>query len=87
MNQPEISYCGKVPWFDEIGDVYEPCIYTERRGVGRTRGGGLGASFVADVTPARQSAGGYGNRLRLLLPFSRFRVTSSKCPACSVDEW
>jgi hypothetical protein len=76
-----------VQWFEEIDHVYELCIYGVRRGLGRTLGGGFGASFVADVTRARESPGDSGIRVGLLLPISRSGVTSLPRTDCNVDEW
>jgi hypothetical protein len=56
-----------VQLFEETVIVYEPCTYAVGRGMGRTLGGGLGASFVADVTHARESPGDSGNRVYLFL--------------------
>ena len=74
-------------WFEEIGKVYEPCIYGVRRGLGRTLCGGSGASFLSDVTRARESPGDSGNRVGLLHPKSHCLVTSRARTACTVDKW
>lgn len=73
--------------FDETVNVYEPCTYAIGRGIERTLGGGLGASFVADVTHARESPGDSGHRVYLLRQFGRTSVTSWARTDCNVDEW
>lgn len=65
MNYPVILDCGQVQWVEEIGYVYETCIYVVNRGVAWTPCGGCGSSFVADVTRARQSPGDSGNRVNM----------------------
>lgn len=53
------------------------------RGVGRMLDGGLGASFVADVTRERESAGDFGNRGSMFPQISRSCVTSWARTVCA----